>query len=161
MSQGKHSCELCRSRIDRFFALFLETRFAKGSLTSACKWTCCMCFHEKLCVAEEHGRCGNVSPQHVAAACCVFLCVLSAVALRWRHASQPGSKWRLCCLHGGYSLRAAEILCCLRTAASMGRHNKPWRRLGGGETHREGFILTDRPQMARHVRQRKGAAFII
>ena len=25
----------------------------------------------------------------------------------------------------------------------MGRQNKPWRRLGGGETHREGFILTD------------------
>ena len=24
-----------------------------------------------------------------------------------------------------------------------------------GETHREGFILTERPQMARHVRQRK------
>ena len=46
----------------------------------------------------------------------------------------------------------------LRAVASMGRHNKPWRRLGGGETHREGFILTERPQMARHVRHPKRLA---
>ena len=30
-----------------------------------------------------------------------------------------------------------------------------------GETHREGFILTERPQMARHVRHRKRRAFIM
>ena len=69
-----------------------------------------------------------------------------------------GSQWWLCCLHGGYSARAAEMLWGLRAVASMGRHNKPWRRLGGGETHREGFILTERPQMARHVRHPKRLA---
>ena len=37
---------------------------------------------------------------------------------------------------------AAQILTCQSHSASMGRHNKPWRRMGGWGDPREGFILT-------------------
>ena len=39
--------------------------------------------------------------------------------------------WKLRLEHGGYSSGIAERLCDLWIIASMGRHNKPWRRLGG------------------------------
>ena len=37
---------------------------------------------------------------------------------------------------------AAQILTCQSHSASMGRQNKPWRRMGGWGDPREGFILT-------------------
>ena len=37
---------------------------------------------------------------------------------------------------------AGQILTCQPHSASMGRQNKPWRRMGGWGDPREGFILT-------------------
>ena len=59
-----------------------------------------------------------------------------------RMEQRTGFKVRL--LHVGYSSEIAERLCYLWIVASMGRHNKPWRRLGGWGDPREGLILTER-----------------
>ena len=44
--------------------------------------------------------------------------------------------------HGGCSPIGAEVLSCCCTSASVGRQNKPRRRLGGWGDPREGFVLT-------------------
>ena len=112
-----------------------------------------------------HGRGAWTVQQCISAACCCSMFFFSVFS---RRLHLDGAMPRIEGANGGCAVcMEATVREPLRCFAVF-ELKPPWgdtTNHGGGwvvgETHREGFILTERPQMARHVRHRKRRAFIM